>query len=360
MNQEIFLDFGNALWKYMMPSLDVEASTIHALYQLSSAEWQHVAGRVNKAPAGFIKVNGVPYVVGDSARRYGVPTKPFGAARYTPEYYGVGVCYAIVASIMQGFENMPKSKRPSAPTISKQITLFGSHAPGDIDYVPFLQSAAIGNWDVEYMGHPFKFRITTVYPFDEPLGGFNHFILTTDGDFKKKNPIEKITSLVLDIGGKTTDSVPIDANAQIDISAMTSESSGINDVMDTFKKALRANNSAFFQNTDQIDLRRLNQAFVSGVYKGGGKEINCIKEADESANILLNDIHSIIAHAGGLANYDAVLLTGGGAVLMYDRLQMQYPEMTFHLAEADMDMAHFANVRGGRKLFTLLKRLDVI
>ncbi|MCL4254394.1 MAG: ParM/StbA family protein [Anaerolineae bacterium] len=360
MNQEIFLDFGNALWKWTMPSLNIESSELHALFPLTSTQWNQAVGRVNKSPVGFIRVNGVPYVVGDASQRYGIPTKPLGASRYIPEYYGVGVCYAIVASIMQAYVATPKSKRPSIPIISKQITLYGSHAPGDIDYVPYMKSATIGNWDVEYMGHSFKFRIAQVYPFDEPLGGFSHFVLTNEGDPKKKNPIEKITTLVLDIGGKTTDSVPIDEDAQIDVSAMTSESTGINDVMDVFKKALRANNAQFFQNTDQIDIRRLNKAFMSGVYMGGGKRIPCHKEADEAANLLLNDINNIISRAGGLASYDAILLTGGGAVLMYDRLQTAYSDMPFYLAEADMDMAHFANVRGGRKLFTMLKRLDAL
>lgn len=345
MNQELYLDFGNAIIKWVMPSTKTEASVLHAIHRLSETQWNQVAGRVGKAPAGYIKVNGVPYVVGDAALRHGIPTKPLGASRYIPEYYGVAVCFAVVAS--------------GAQTV-KNVTLYGSHAPGDVDYAPYLKQASIGVWHVEYMGQKHQFRVTNAYTFDEPMGGFCHFVLSTDGDPKKRNPIESITTLVLDIGGKTTDSVPIDANANIDVTAMMSESSGINDVMDEFKKALRANNATFFQNTDQIDIRRLNKAFVSGRYMGGGVEIPCDKEADEAANLLLNDIHNIISRAGGLANYDAILLTGGGAVLMYDRLQTHYPQMPFHLSEADMDMAHYANVRGGRKLFTMLKRLEVL
>lgn len=191
-------------------------------------------------------------------------------------------------------------------------------------------------------------------------GGFCHYVLTKDGDPRKNNPIENITVLVLDIGGKTTDSVAVDAGGNIDISSMTSESTGIIKVMGNFENALRANNAAFFKQTDKIDQRRLNKAFIEGKYIGGGQVIPCDKEAEESANLLMNDIENILARAGGLASYDGVLLTGGGAVLMSSRLQAQYAPIPFYLAENDMDMAHFANVRGGVKLFKMLKRLGVL
>lgn len=345
MNQKIFFDFGNAILKWIMPSTKTEASALHAIHRLTDTQWNQAVGRTGKPPEGYIRVNGVPYVVGEAALRKGVPAKPLGSARYTPEYYGVGMCYAIASSI---------------DSTVKNVTLYGSHAPGDIDYANDLKSAAMGQWKVEYMGKLLSFRVTSAYAFDEPMGGFCHFVLTKDGDPRKNNPIETATTLVMDIGGKTTDIVAVDAGGNIDISSLYSESTGIIKVLENFDNTLRANNTEFFKQTDVIDPRRLNKAFITGKYVGGGKTIPCDQEAEEAANLLMYDIDNILSRAGGLASYDAILLTGGGAVLMSARLQEQYSSMPFHLAETDMDMAHFANVRGGRKLFTMLERLGVL
>lgn len=345
MNQKIYFDFGNAILKWIMPSTKTEASVLHAIHRLTDTQWNQAVNRTGKPPEGYIRVNGVPYVVGEPALRKGIPVKPLGSARYTPEYYGIGMCYAIASSI---------------DSTVKNITLYGSHAPGDIDYANDLKSAALGRWRVEYMGKQFSFSVTSAYVFDEPMGGFCHFVLTKDGDPRKNNPIEKSTTLVMDIGGKTTDIVAVDSGGRIDISSLYSESTGIIKVLENFENALRANNTAFFKQTDNIDQRRLNKAFVEGSYRGGGQVIPCDQEAEESANLLMYDIDNILSRAGGLANYDDVLLTGGGAGLMSARLQATYPRIPFHLAEPDMDMAHFANVRGGRKLFVMLERLGVL
>jgi hypothetical protein len=42
-----------------------------------------------------MKINGQPYVVGESAERHGVHTQRTGAARYTRDYYGLFAAAAL-------------------------------------------------------------------------------------------------------------------------------------------------------------------------------------------------------------------------------------------------------------------------
>ena len=63
----------------------------HALRLLSESEYEKIFSRVqiNGNTKDYFRVNGIPYVVGESAERHGLITQRTGAARYTKEYCGV-------------------------------------------------------------------------------------------------------------------------------------------------------------------------------------------------------------------------------------------------------------------------------
>jgi hypothetical protein len=68
-----------------------EAAFPHALKALTDTEYEQIvlrAGRFGPSQ-DYLRVNGQPYVVGESAERHGTLTRRSGAARYRPDYYGV-------------------------------------------------------------------------------------------------------------------------------------------------------------------------------------------------------------------------------------------------------------------------------
>lgn len=341
------LDLGNNLIKGQVTSdIDTETSFPNAIQLITETEWKK-AVRTGSASKHHIKVQGIPYVIGDMALRRGIAERPRGAARYNEQYFGVALCY-VLASLYG--------------RTSQDLIVYASHAPRDVEYVPNIKAAAKGNakkgWDVEYMGKEFNFKVSEVLTLDEPLGGFNNFVLTDAGKPVKDNPIKNKTVLVLDIGGYTTDTVAVDPGGQIDITTFYSQVVGAINVMDIFEEGLRANNRTAFQKAGILHPARLRQAFMTGVFEGGGKQIDCKQEADEAANLLLNDIDIIFQSRGGLINYDGVIGTGGFYQVMQERLQLAYPDIPFYASEADPQSAHLSNLRGMRKVFDMMENLQ--
>jgi hypothetical protein len=68
----------------------------------------------------------------------------------------------------------------------------------------------------------------------------------------------------------------------------------------------------------------------------------------------------VIKASGGAANYDIVLLTGGGSALVYETLNRAIPLIDFVMVEETREDMRYANVFGGAKLFAMLKRMGVL
>jgi hypothetical protein len=342
---DIVFDFGNARWKWFNPRTNQHSDCRHALAEISTGDWNKVVGRSKTPPEGFAKVNGVPFVYGDAARRYLISQRPQGASRYHRGYYGVGAAIALSEVLEKG---------------ARAVTLWASHAPDDINYARHLTEAAKGKWVVECGHGEREFTIKDVQTFDEPLGGYCHYTYTELGKERKKNPLATQTTLVIDVGGYTTDVIAIDPGGSIDLLSAKSSRSGIIHLVEAFENDLRTNNSTLFQDTGDIDIRRIESAILTGVYKFGKTPIDCAYEAQQAITGLVNDVIQIITGAGGAANYDVMLLTGGGAAMIHDTLVKALPRVEFLLAEPNRDLMKFANVFGGAKLAAMLRSLGAV
>lgn len=340
---DFVLDFGNARGKYFRPRMNKYGDFRHAIAFLNDTQWRN-ATRGGDPPEGLIRVNGQPVAIGDAARRYTIAERPKGAQRYRKDYYGVGLAYALYQSFSKNVHN---------------VTLIASHAPGDIDYAEHLRQAALGLWEVEGHQGVFQFTVTGVHTFDEPIGGYSHYTLTEEGHEKRRNQLQDLQVLVVDVGGWTVDIAAID-NGVIDPLSLRSTRTGIINMTDTFEKAMRSNNRTLFQNTADIDIKRIERAILEGEFRFGKTTIDCRNEAAQAINELVNDVTSIIDSAGGAANYDRVLLTGGGAVLIYNTLADAYPRIEFTYAEPDTNLMKYANVFGGAKIIALLRTVGVL
>ena len=88
----IILDAGNSIIKAKIPRREHGEITFpHALRPLTEAEYSSILSRKGQQSSlqDYVRVNGQPYVVGESAERYGVHTQRTGPSRYTRDYYGI-------------------------------------------------------------------------------------------------------------------------------------------------------------------------------------------------------------------------------------------------------------------------------
>ncbi len=292
----------------------------------------------------YVRINGQPYVVGESAERHGGHTQRTGSSRYTRDYYGIFAASVMGRLYEKGME----------------VSVFGSHPPGDAIYREDLMEAAVGDWDVEVGGHGRHFRVIYANTFDEPVGGLMNVLLTEDGQHYQHSDINGGRSLVIDIGGFTTDWLAVNPGGEVDYSLARSVPIGIQNVMTDFEESFRANNLQAVKDTPVLPPDRVRRAIATGVFEGGGKRYPCEKEAQEATNLLLNRLADTYQRiAGGALGWDAIILTGGGSGLLYNRLLPILNHKRVILAD-DLASIHMANVRGGLKLWRLYEALQLL
>jgi len=198
-------DIGNSKIKAKIARRECgEVSFPHALRQLTENEYSKILARasVSGLSPDYVHVNGKPYVVGESAERYGLVTQRTGTARCTRDYYGVLAAAALGRLYERG----------------REVSIFGNHPPGDVKFRQDLMEAVIGDWAVEVQGRERHFRVTYANTFDEPVGGLMNVILTEDGQHYQHTYINGGRALVQDIGGFTTDFLAVNPGGEVDYS----------------------------------------------------------------------------------------------------------------------------------------------
>src|SRR5258706_15126430 len=154
----IVLDAGNGGIKVRCPVGEVKEDWFpHAIVKMSEADYQRVASRTAKPDPDYIRINGIPYGIGEKGLRHGRFQLRHGSHRYTPAYYGVFLAGALTPTFQKSMRG---------------VFLMGSHAPKDIDYATDLLTSAVGKWEVEWMGEQYRFDVVDGTTFDEPQGGW--------------------------------------------------------------------------------------------------------------------------------------------------------------------------------------------
>lgn len=339
------LDAGNAIIKGKTATR--EESYPHALRTLTETEYKNVLTRAGRqgAPLDYLRVNGTPYVVGTTAERHGVVARRTGAARYTADYYGVFVAATLARLYDKGCE----------------VAVFGSHPPSDVTYRDDLMQAALTTWQVESQGKTASFDVTYVNTFDEPQGGLMNVILAQDGKHYQRSDINGGRALVIDIGGHTTDWLAVNAGGEVDYSLQDSTPLGILSVIKDFERSFRANNADFTkQFANGLPPERVREAIRTGVFKGAGQVVSCQNEVSEAAHVLVNRIADTYqTTANGGADFDSIILTGGGSALISELLLPVLHHSRVVMAD-EAAVIHLANVRGGLKYWRLLEALNLL
>ena len=86
------LDAGNSIIKAKIDRREQgEIAFPHAIRQLTKSEYEKIISRapINGNTKDYVRVNGKPYAIGESAERHGLVTLRSGTARYTKDYCGV-------------------------------------------------------------------------------------------------------------------------------------------------------------------------------------------------------------------------------------------------------------------------------
>jgi hypothetical protein len=340
----LVLDAGNSIIKAKTEEKEIDFP--HALHLLTEIEYNNIMTRsgFSGPPTDYMVINGKPFVFGESAERHGMLTIRSGAARYTRDYYGIIMATALARVFEQGGE----------------VSLFGSHAPGDVEYRKDLMLSAIGEWRVRRADREVVFRVTYANTFDEPVGGLMNVLLTTDGLHYQHNDIRHGRTLVIDIGGHTTDWLAVNPGGEVDYSLNESTPIGIQGVMKDFERSFRANHREVTKDVARLPPIRVREAIKTGVFSGGGRSYPCEGEVNEATSVLLNGIRDTYQKvAGGALPWDTIVLTGGGSAMLYERLLPILNHERVILSDRS-DENHLANVRGGLKLWKLYKAYNLL
>ena len=243
----LILDAGNSIIKGKTPTR--ETAFPHALRALTETEYEQIVVRAGRAgpPPDYLRVNGQPYVVGESAERHGALTRRSGASRYRTDYYGVFAAAALARLYERGGD----------------VALFGSHPPGDVAFRDDLMRAAVGQWHVEIGGRERAFRVTYANTFDEPVGGLMNVILAEDGQHYRRTDVNGGRALVIDIGGHTTDWLAVNPGGAVDYSLAESTPIGINEVVPSFERSFRATHRDAVRDTPTLPPDRVREAIAS-------------------------------------------------------------------------------------------------
>ena len=341
------LDSGNSIIKAKIARREKgEISFPHALRQLTDSEYQNIFSRasMNGNTKDYLRVNEIPYVVGESAERHGVLTQRSGASRFTRDYYGVLAAISLARLYGRG----------------REVAVFGSHSPGDVKYREDLMQSVIGEWEVETESRKTNFRVIYTNTFDEPVGGLMNVLLTEDGQHYQYAQISEGRSLVIDIGGFTTDFLAVNPGGEVDYALAQSVPIGIQMVISDFEASFRANNMDAVKEASILPPDRIRTAIRTGVFEGGGRKYLCEQDVEEASSLFLNrfaDTYQRIA--GGALLWDRIILTGGGSALLYHKIKPLLKHDNVMLAD-DIENLHLANVRGGMKLWRLYEELKVL
>jgi hypothetical protein len=343
----MILDAGNSIIKAKIARREMgELAFPHAMQPLTENEYVSILARAGKSnpPLDYVRVNGQPYVIGESAERHGVALPRAGSSRYTCDYYGVLAAAALGRLYDRG----------------REVSIFGSHPPGDAKYRQDLMESVIGDWCVEVEGKERQFRVVYANTFDEPVGGLMNLLLTEDGQHYQHSELSEGRSLVIDIGGFTTDWIAVNPGGEVDYGLARSVPIGIQSVITDFTESFRANNLQAVKDTTVLPPERIRKAIATGIFEGGGRLYNCEKDVQEATNLLLNRIADTYQRiAGGALNWDHIVLTGGGSALLHQRLLPLLKHESILLAD-ELESIHLANVRGGLKLWRLYEALLVL
>lgn len=336
------IDAGNAFVKYLIG--ETEGVFVHKIAELLTGEYEDGQSRYGKsATLDFIKINGKSYAVGSTADNYQVQHR-VGAPKYKREYYGV----LFASSVARAFIGRPS-------LLENGLRVMASHASRDYEFRKALMASVKGRWNFECGGVKFNFEVTDTQTYEEPFGGYSRLAFVKNKRGQWSTPLHGSEVGIIDIGGGTCGVLAVDANGIVQYGKAHSGGQGMNQVQERMRSLLKKNYSEFFQTGAEIPDERIRRAIATGVYRGGGTELDVASLVEMACNPLLNEVDTMfMSKLGGRAVSDVIVLTGGGNAVLFERVMDRLGHKDMRLAD-DVSNLQFANVRGARDFAEVLE-----
>ncbi len=338
------IDTGNNDTKYHDPLTSTKYYFPSLVAELPEHKTREIMARGNM-PDGFVIVNGIGYAVGDVAKNHSF-MRLRGSARYTPSWYKPVLAYAL--DRVYGGNN----------TKSLTIELGAMFPPQDFSMYPELEASALGDYEVISNNGTRHYTVSDVMGLDEGLGAFCTAWLTEQGTPRKNVKFGQQTVLVVDVGGYTTDIVPIDAGCRIDTTAMGSVLAGVQDIKNDLEGFIRTEYLDVLKNarvaSGAFPVANIEQALHTGYYTFGKHQLDVRSFVDQQATRLANEVYSLINSYGGAMSYSLILMGGGGGAFLQPYLNSMFGDsIEFQLALKADDM-RYSNVLGLDRFFNML------
>ncbi len=338
------IDTGNNDTKYHAPATSIKHYFPSLVAELPEHRTQEILKRGNM-PDGFIVVNGTGYAIGDIAKNHKY-MKLRGSARYVPKWYKPVLAYAL--DRVFGADN----------TKALNIDLGVMYPPKDFAFLPDIEKSAFGDYEVVSNNGTRHYTVSNIQGLDEGLGAFCMAWLTEFGSPRKNVKFGKQTVLVIDVGGYTTDVIPVDEGCNVDTTAMDGVNAGVQDIKESLDKYIR---SEYFDilkkgGTASIEfpVASIEKALHTGYYVYGKRQLDVRSFVDEQATRLANEVYELINSYGGANAYNLILMGGGGGAFLQPYLNNMFGDtIEFKLAADDQDM-RYSNVLGVDRFFKML------
>ena len=180
-------------------------------------------------------------------------------------------------------------------------------------------------------------------------------LLTEDGQHYQHANVGEGTSLVIDIGGFTTDWLAVNPGGVVDYGLARSIPIGIHQVISDFEESFRASHVELVKDIPVLPPARVRKAIATGIFEGGGQKHPCGEYVGEATSLFLNKFADTYQRiAGGALAWDTIILTGGGSALLRQKLLPILKHENVILAD------QLENLHLGLKLWRLYDTLKLL
>lgn len=354
----LILDNGN--YKVKTISGQSKSSFLHQIAPIMPHEYKDGIQRYGQAQhADFMQIEGQSYVIGETAQYYNVIRRQ-GAPRYSRDYYGV----LFAAAVHRAASSLGTKDAKGVYTDLKKhgMRVVASHASRDYPFREKLADALYGKWDFMVGKERFTFKVHEVDTYEEPFGGYANraFVKNERGNWM--TPYYHETVGIIDIGGGTCGTLAVAAGGDVQYTSAASADQGMNNAVERLRNGLKNEYPDFFGSGRDIPLARLQDAIRTGVYSGKGEKKPVQHLVDAAINPLLNEVQTMWAQQlGGGLGLDRVFLTGGGNILLGERVKALLgfnPDAVEYATGNTTDLLEYANVTGAKQFHELIQAMN--
>lgn len=326
---------------YRVP--ETEYATLKRSYRGKRAQFEGSA---------IFGMDGQGFSIGLHAERAGDGEQRRGTDKYDAVHMGALMAATLLQLYPDGHEDV-------------RITI--TH-PADVneENMRKLHKAIKRTFNIEIAdGRKVRYIVTKIYAIEEPVAGFQTFMLNTRGDRYARPRMEfrpGTQYLVWDFGGWLVSacSVLISRSGipEVNMTNIPVFQRGIQNVMDQLQTELKADEKLTIAVPELLDVQEipahmLTEALMSDYITIKGKVYNCEIPVEKAMRPIASFVDTQYKQRfeSGLG-YSGIIVTGGGGGILYEYVQSKIFKHDFcFTAEEDIDKMRFSQVRGTSKGF---------